>query len=190
MLIAADRDGNWLLHAAVVEQLLPVFLEFDSTNYLRYALWYLEKIKVLQEENQYLFQKFVNGHFVIKSKPGKFNSISPDLKLEQTIQRTSKDSEGGGGSLVSRKKRRFLLLTYHETHLIENVIQELTHSHTISRVEYNIHHEIGNVLKCKMFNNMVTRLYNVVSTHGNIFLLNTSLEFRNILTKEIFSPEI
>ena len=29
MLVAADRDGNWKLHVAVAEELMPVFLEFD-----------------------------------------------------------------------------------------------------------------------------------------------------------------
>ena len=29
MLVAADRDGNWKLHVAVVEELMAVFLEFD-----------------------------------------------------------------------------------------------------------------------------------------------------------------
>ena len=55
MLIAADRNGNWKLHVAVVEELMPVFLEFDSINYLRHASWYLEKVKVLETENPYLF---------------------------------------------------------------------------------------------------------------------------------------
>ena len=36
----------------------------------------------------------MNGHFVIKHKGGKFNSVSPDMKLEQTIQRASKDTGG------------------------------------------------------------------------------------------------
>ena len=30
-------------------------------------------------------------HFVVKDKQKKFNSVSPDMKLEPTIQRTSKN---------------------------------------------------------------------------------------------------
>ena len=37
MLVVADPDGNCKLHEAVVEELMPVFLEFDNINYLRHA---------------------------------------------------------------------------------------------------------------------------------------------------------
>ena len=40
MLVAAYGDGSWKLHVAVVEELMPVFLEFDSINYSRHALRY------------------------------------------------------------------------------------------------------------------------------------------------------
>ena len=37
MLVVADPDGNCKLHEAVVEELMPVFLEFDNISYLRHA---------------------------------------------------------------------------------------------------------------------------------------------------------
>ena len=40
MLVAAYRDNSWKLHVAVVEELMPVFLEFDSISYRRHALQY------------------------------------------------------------------------------------------------------------------------------------------------------
>ena len=73
---------------------MSVFLEFDSINYIRHASCYLERIKALGNENPYLYKKFMQGHFAVKNKQGKFNSVSPDMKLEQTIQRTSKDPGG------------------------------------------------------------------------------------------------
>ena len=91
MLVAADRDGKWKLHLAVAEELMQVFLEFDSINYVRHAPWYLEQIKAL--ENPYLNEKLIQGHFVVKDKRGKLNSVSPDMKLEQTIQKASKDPD-------------------------------------------------------------------------------------------------
>ena len=50
MLVAADHDGNWKLYVAVVEELISVFSEFDSINYLRHTSWYLEWIKALKSE--------------------------------------------------------------------------------------------------------------------------------------------
>ena len=91
MLVAAGRDGKWKLHLAVVEELMQVFLEFNSINYIRHAPWYLERINALK--NPYLYEKFMQGYFVVKDKLGKFNSVSPDMKLEQTIQKASKDPD-------------------------------------------------------------------------------------------------
>lgn len=43
LLIAADRNGDWDSHLQAIQKLLPVFREFNSINYLRYASWYLKK---------------------------------------------------------------------------------------------------------------------------------------------------
>ena len=90
MLVAVDRDGN----VTVMEELMPVFLEFDSINCLRNASWYLERIKALESENPYLYEKIMQRHFLVKDKQGKLNSVSIDMKHEQTIQRASKDPSG------------------------------------------------------------------------------------------------
>ena len=42
LLVAADSNNNWELHLAVVEELMPIFLEFDSINVL-------DKLHVLNE---------------------------------------------------------------------------------------------------------------------------------------------
>ena len=65
-------------------------LEFDSINDLSHASWYLERIKALEIENPYLHEKFMEVHFMVKDKQEKFNSVSPDMKLEQIIQKASK----------------------------------------------------------------------------------------------------
>ena len=49
-LIASDRDGDWEGHLQAVQDLLPIFRECDSINYLRYASWYLEKMRKLPVE--------------------------------------------------------------------------------------------------------------------------------------------
>ena len=44
--VASDRDVNWNLHAATVEDSMPIFAEFECINYLRHGSWYLEQIRV------------------------------------------------------------------------------------------------------------------------------------------------
>ena len=43
-LVSADIEGNWDNHIQAVRDLLPVFIEADSINYLRYASWSFESI--------------------------------------------------------------------------------------------------------------------------------------------------
>ena len=44
-LIAADGTGNWVAHLQAMQNLLPLFRESDSINYLRYASLYLEQMR-------------------------------------------------------------------------------------------------------------------------------------------------
>ena len=69
---------------------MPTFQQCDSINYLRYASLYLEKMGQLSDQFPRIYDHFKNGEFVVKGKPGTFNAVSPDMKLEQTIQRSKK----------------------------------------------------------------------------------------------------
>ena len=44
----------------------------------------------LSDQFPRIYDHFKNGEFVVKGKPGTFNAVTPDMKLEQTIQRSKK----------------------------------------------------------------------------------------------------
>lgn len=92
-LITADRTGDWNMHVQSVKDLLPIFRAFDCINYLRNGSWYLEQINKLGTEHPDLYEKFMQGHFVVKEKDNKFSPVAPDMKLEQTIQKAQKSSK-------------------------------------------------------------------------------------------------
>ena len=50
-----------------------------------------------------IYELFLSRHFVVKTNTGSFNRVAPDMKLEQTIQR-SKKSVGGVIGQTSNKK--------------------------------------------------------------------------------------
>ena len=178
MLVAADRDGKWKLHLAVAEELMQVFLEFDSINYVRHAPWYLEQIKAL--ENPYLNGKLIQGHFVVKDKRGKLNSVSPDMKLEQTIQKASEDP----GEIIGN-------LVFYETHLIDDVFHNLTRSKIRHGRDTNINYELIGTGMRKNFNEMVQQAVKVISSQGNISTLQQSASsFRNLLTRQNFPTDV
>ena len=51
-LMVAERTDDWRGHLQSVQELLPVFRECDSLNYLRCGSWYLQKIWTLETEYQ------------------------------------------------------------------------------------------------------------------------------------------
>ena len=75
-LIAADRDGDWEGHLMAVQNLLPIYRECDSINYLRYASLYLETMRKLPQEHLDIYERFSTGHFVDRQNRGAFNAVS------------------------------------------------------------------------------------------------------------------
>ena len=119
-IISSDREGNFALHLASVENSLPIFRECDSLNYLRYGSFYLETIKALQSTHPEVIKQFMGGKFVVKDRAGCFNAVAPDMKLEQSIQRASK----GSGGIVGQTRNTAVVvewqLFFHEILLISN----------------------------------------------------------------------
>ena len=144
-IITADREGNWPLHVASVQESMPVLREFDAINYLRYASWYLERILVLEVPHPNLFRRFSMGLFAVKDHPGSFNAVAPDLKLEQTNQRIS---QGPGGHVIVGASGNIPIvaefkLLYHEIGAITNLLQQLTNAGVLAHLETSVQHELS-----------------------------------------------
>ena len=105
-LVSADKEGNWERHLEAVQDLLLIFCESNSINYLRYSSWYLEKMRQLPDEYPETYSQFRDGKFVVKTTNDAFNSVSLDMKLEQTINRTRKSS----GGIVGQTKKTLMSL--------------------------------------------------------------------------------
>ena len=107
------------------------------------------------------------------------------MKLEQTIQRASKDA---GGIIGEQRKEAYVAewnLVFHETHLIEDLYRNLIRSKVHDVRDTNIHHELIGTSKSKAFD-MVKRASGVIGSHGNMFALQPATAFRNLLTQQNF----
>ena len=51
-LAATDKEGDWDAYLLAVQNILPIFRESDSINYLRYGSLYLENMHRLPEEHR------------------------------------------------------------------------------------------------------------------------------------------
>ena len=93
-LIAADRTGDWKGHLDTVENLLSIFRACNSISYLCYATFYLQSMHRLSTTHPASYEIFMKGSFVISESHRKFSGVSPDIKLEQTIQLAQNSSSG------------------------------------------------------------------------------------------------
>ena len=84
-LAVADRESDWKAHLLVAHNILPISREFDSINYLRYRSLHLENMRRLPEEHPEIYNKFMQGHFIVKQINRSFNAVAEDMKAEQTI---------------------------------------------------------------------------------------------------------
>ena len=85
--VAADKTGDWERRLMIVEKLIPILEQRGSINYLRYVSFYLEMMPKLPEQIFEIYEQFLKVTFVVKSKPGIFNGIASDMKLETTKQK-------------------------------------------------------------------------------------------------------
>ena len=85
--IYAERAGNWSLHLATVEEMLPYLVSAGHTKYTACLPQYVNTMRHLPPSVQ---DEFERGNFAVHQKEGKFNGVWTDLALEQTYNKDAK----------------------------------------------------------------------------------------------------
>ena len=124
-------------------------------------------------EHPDIYEQFTKSRiFVIKTKPGSFNSVALDMKLEQSIQRSKK---GFGGIIGQAKQATFVLeweLMYHEILAIVNGYSEINNikGHSDSNKDYNSknHYELSGGYG-RLFNALVKKVSDFIKSKVNPF---------------------
>ena len=88
--IVADRNGYWNGHLQAVQDLLPLFRECESINYLRYASLYLRTNaeSTHGSSRNRLYAHIQLDHFVVKEKKKKV--LSMQFHLTHSMNKTFK----------------------------------------------------------------------------------------------------
>jgi len=115
-------SSSWELHLEAMQCAVYEFAAWDSTNCLLWGSVYLEDAKNLSITAPSVFRNFSEGHsFSIKDKPGRFSAVGGDQKLEQTINLSSKCSNG----VISHAKQKQYIgewdIIYHEVMSVKNL---------------------------------------------------------------------
>ena len=189
-LVRSDRDGDFLLGVKSVQQLCPIFLGLDGINYLRYASFYLELLKQLEQNHPALYHEFLKGSHVIKCQQKSFSAVSADMKLEQSIQRSAKSSGGIiGASKITDYVTEWSII-FHEVLGICNWLRDLTSANKGGSTENVPHHQLKSS-KITLINDYVTRLSNFMRSYGNPFVISESdNKLKNFVTQIYSDREV
>ena len=80
--VRAEREDNWELHLEAFQQMLPLMVAYDHTNYTRWGTVYLADMKNLQQTAPAIYNEFTSGNFGVKRTEGAFNQLPTDQALE------------------------------------------------------------------------------------------------------------
>ena len=133
-------------------------------------LFFHELLKNVKVKHPSLYNKFLSGDFVVKTCTGVFNAVSADMKLEQTIQRSSKSCHGIIGDQRSLEYVTQWQLLYHDVLEISNSLRMKLNIGSCNS-ETSIHHDLRRN-KIYEINDGCDRIKNFISERENLFLLS------------------
>ena len=91
------KNGDWDLHMFASEKMLHWYHSYDHYNYARHFSYYWASQQALAGKHSSIFTRFKEGDFSIRRSKGKFNKVSPDKVIEQTI---NKDQKGPSNLII------------------------------------------------------------------------------------------
>ena len=96
LFIRATKEGDWKLHLASVQGLMPWFFTYDHFNYSRYLPVYWSEMKRLPQTHPPIHAAFQEGQFTVNRQDNHgFAGVAGDQTIEQTINRDTKTKGGG-----------------------------------------------------------------------------------------------
>ena len=185
-LISADKEGEWESHLQVLQELLPVFCEAYCISCLRYATWYLEKMHRLDQEHPDIHTEFLAGKFVVQTSAGTFKAVSPDMKLEQTINRSQKRSAGIVGQTKTESYVSDWELVYNEILAISNCYSDLTKSKIPTGP--TLHHELTGRIS-KQLSEKINKVRKFITERGNPYETARPTPLHNITSGLVVPKE-
>ena len=185
--IRADRQADFLLHIEATKKLLPLFTGGDGMNYQRCGSFYYELLKELPSKHPELYLKMVAGGFVVKTNRGSFNYVAPDMKLEQSINRSAKSTHGIIGQTKCLNYVTTWQLLYHEMLAISNLFREKTCPSVEEDEETVVHHDLSKN-KIKEICECVENVKLFIRDRGNPYNLDENTKSLKNISSQALAP--
>ncbi|KAJ8046467.1 hypothetical protein HOLleu_05142 [Holothuria leucospilota] len=183
MFIAATRKGDWKLHLATTEDLLPYFHAHDQYNYGRWGPLYVADMLELQTTDPELWTFFEEGNFIITKHEIPFTGIDPDHAIEQEHRKIK--AKGG-----------FVGLTGNEAALakcaiiapsLARIVQEFKEYAGIQgRQPSTLHHETVGEKSTQMIK-YAADVVDVITMQGNPFMQS---DMSNLITYAVTPAKV
>ena len=95
-LVRASHEGNWALHMASIQSIIPWTFAYDNLNYARSLTAYYSEMSHIEHEKPDLYMFLCEGGFSAQlSATNTFNRVQIDEILEETVNR---DTQTAGGT--------------------------------------------------------------------------------------------
>ena len=92
--LRSERTGDWKLHLATLQNMLPYFAASGHNLYTKSVYLYLQKMWKLEDSNPDIYSKFMDGLHVVRRSDRYWAGLSPDLVIEQVLMRSLKTTGG------------------------------------------------------------------------------------------------
>ena len=187
-LLRADREGNWELHMDAVQRALIIFAAFDCTNYMRWCSLYLEDMRRLPETAPSVYHNFTMGSFSAKDKPGRFTAVGGDQKLEQSINLSSKCSDGFIGHAKQKQYIAQWDLIYHEMMAVKNLHWQ--YSNVMANTHETYSHHQSSQATTDRNERHIHAITKFIEEKGSPLAACSSRTLHNFVTKEMMPEDI
>ena len=83
--IRAARTGNWKLYIQTLHAMLPYLAASGHNNYTKSLMLFLNKMDKFEQTNPSIYNKFVEGLFVLRRTDSCWAGVYSDLYIEQVL---------------------------------------------------------------------------------------------------------
>ena len=149
---------------------------------------YLEDMRQLSKSAPPVYKHFSEGNFSIKDKPGRFTAVGGDQKLEQSINLSTKCSDGVIGHCKQKEYVAQWDLLYHEMIAVKNLHREYT-SVTEGNYESWTHHESSQCSTTRKKDH-IQAMITFVEEKGSPLSSETPLVLHNFVPNQTMTPQI
>lgn len=127
-LIRASREGNWLLHLAMIQEMIPWYFAYDMQNYAKYLPIYYRQMSRLQTDHPAVYEHCMNGGFTTQmSDTNPFGRIPIDQTIGETAKKDTQTPGGTKGfSLKPAAISHFYLTAEYRSTCLRN-LRKMTH---------------------------------------------------------------